>query len=159
MAENDKFLKVIDCKASDNVYMHKDFHGGICTGIKYLDEEFGEEATVEYLKQVGRTYFQPLSEQLRSRGLVALEDHWRRIFTAEGGAFSLRYDEETLVLEVSECPAVAHLIKINQLHTNRFCESTVVVNETVCQAAGYECSCVYQPGEGKCVQKFWKMKE
>lgn len=159
MANKEDNLKVIDCKASDNVYMHKSFHGALCAGIKYLDDKYGEEATVEYLKQVGRTYFRPLSEQLKTKGLEALETHWRKTFSAEEGDFSLRYDDDTLVLEVNECPAVSYLKANNALKTNRYCETTVVVNETICQAAGYECSCDYQPGEGKCIQKFWKKKE
>ena len=152
---NDK-IKVIDCAASDNVYMHKDFHGALGYAIKYLDETLGEEATREYLTQVGKTYFAPLSERLRGQGLSALENHWRKTFGEEGGRFDLRYEGDVLVLEVKECPAVAHMKAHNQFSTERFCETTVVVNETVCGAAGYECECTYVPGAGTCVQRFWK---
>ena len=33
MAENEK-IKVLDCQASDNEYLHKDFHGAMCYGMK-----------------------------------------------------------------------------------------------------------------------------
>jgi hypothetical protein len=42
------------------------------------------------------------------------------------------------------------------LFTNRYCETTVNVNKAICEAAGYDCRCTYEPGVGKCVQKFWK---
>ncbi len=156
MEESNTKTKVLDCKASDNVYMHKDFHGGLCYSIKYVDEVYGEDATKDFLMQVGHTYFAPLSERLKSEGLKALEQHWRKTFTDEGGSFDLRYADGTLVLEVQKCPAVAHLKECNQFVTERFCETTVVVNEAICRSAGYECSCTYEPGKGQCVQKFWK---
>ena len=53
MAENSDKIKVLNCKASDNEYLHKDFHGALCYGIKYLDDVYGQDATAEYIKQVG----------------------------------------------------------------------------------------------------------
>jgi len=158
MAENEK-IKVLDCQASDNEYLHKDFHGAMCYGMKYLDDTYGPEATKQYLQQVARTYFAPLTRKLKEKGLSALEQHWQKIFSIEGGQTTLQYQGDTLVLTVDQCPAVAHLKKIDQFFTDRFCESTVVVNETICQDAGFRCSCQYEPGQGKCVQKFWKEKE
>lgn len=154
MKPEKKQAKVLDCKASDNVYLHKDFHGAMCYGIKYLDDTLGAEATRAYLEQFARAFYAPLIERLKAEGLGALEKHWREVFEREEGDFKLEYQGETLVLTVKECPAIAHLKQQEQLFTKRFCETTVVVNETICRAAGYACSCEYQPGEGKCVQKF-----
>ena len=159
MANADSPLRILDCKATDHQYLHKDFHGALCYGIKYLDDRFGPEATAEYLRQLGRNCYAPLIEQLKSEGLGALEGHWRELFTKEGGKFTLEYENGVLVLTVHECPAISHLKNINQLYTPRYCETTVVVNETVCSEAGYKCSCQYEPGAGRCVQKFWKPKE
>ena len=30
--------------ATDNVYLHKDFHGALSTGIAYLEQRYGAEA-------------------------------------------------------------------------------------------------------------------
>ena len=95
--------KVIDRKASDNEYMHKDFHGALCYAIKYLDENYGQETIKEYLQHVAKTYFSPLTERLKAEGLEALEDHWRKVFTAEDGKFSISYEDDVLVLEVQQC--------------------------------------------------------
>ena len=149
-------IKVIDCKQSDNEYLHKDFHGALCYALKYLDENFGEEATQEYLKQVAQTYFKPLSEKLEKDGLKAIENHWRHIFQKEQGEFELYYEDDKLILKVDMCPAIAHLKKSNLFFTERYCQTTVIVNKTICEDVGYKCSCEYKPGEGKCVQKFWK---
>ena len=159
MPQEKKELKVLDCRASDHEYLHRDFHGALCYAIKYLDDNYGPEATASYLQQVGRSYYSPLIAQLKSDGLAALEKHLRHIFTTEAGKFDIEYQNGTLVLTVTECPAVAHLKKIKQLCTNRFCETTVVVNETICAEAGFRCSCAYEPGQGRCVQKFWKAEQ
>ena len=159
MTKPEKELKILDQKTSDNVYLHKDFHGALCCGIKYIDDTFGPEATVEYLQRVGETFYGPLTEELKKRGLVALEEHFKDIFTKEGGRFSITHDGDTLVLKVDECPAIAHMKKTNQFFTDRFCLTTVVVNETICSRAGFACICEYKKGEGRCIQKFWKNKE
>jgi hypothetical protein len=159
MLDSHEGLRILDCKATDHEYLHKDFHGALCYGIKYLDDHFGLEATAEFLRQVGRSYYAPLSQQLKDNGLAALEKHWRDLFTKEGGKFSLEMQDGVLTLTVHKCPAIAHLKKTNHLFTPRYCETTVVVNETICGEAGYLSSTQYEPGEGRCVQKFWKEKE
>ncbi len=152
-------INVIDCKHSDNEYLHKDFHGALCYAIKYLDDNFGEKATEDYLAQVGSTYFKPLAEELQKDGLQALEKHWKYIFEKEQGEFRTYYDGSALVLEVEKCPAIAHLKKSDQLFTDRYCQTTVIVNKTICSQSGYECTCEYNPGEGKCIQKFWRSEK
>ncbi|MBN1352755.1 hypothetical protein JXJ21_25425 [candidate division KSB1 bacterium] len=152
----DKKLIVLDQKASDNAYLHKDFHGALCYAIKYLVDQFGHAATESYLKQVGRTVFAPLAERIKTSGLSALETHFRDVFEKENGNFTVAYEDGQLVFRIEKCPAIAHLKQSNQLFTERFCESTVIVNAAICQLAGIRCSCEYQPGQGKCIQKFWK---
>jgi hypothetical protein len=159
MSSSKKKIKVIDRKASDNIYLHKDFHGALCYGIKYLDDNYGEQATKEYLQQTAKAVYSPLIDELKTKGLSALEKHFRNIFTKEDGKFSIAYKDGVLILKVARCPAIAHLKKIKQLFTERFCETTVVVNDTICRKSGFRCICVYKPGAGTCVQKFWKEKK
>jgi hypothetical protein len=128
----------------------------LCYAIKYLDANFGEDSIRDYLEQVAKTCFAPLTQKLELEGLTALEKHWQDIFSKEGGKFNIDYKDNKLILEVIECPAISHLKKIGQLCSDRYCETTVVVNRTICDQAGYKCSCEYEPGQGKCVQKFWK---
>jgi len=155
---NDK-IKVIDCKASDNEYLHKDFHGALCYAIKYLDETYGPDATTEYLQQVARSYFSPLIAEVKTKGLSALEEHFRRIFKLEQGDVDFIHNADgSLTLNVKRCPAIDHLKKRNIFYTDRFCQTTVVVNDTICRDAGCQCSCTYQPGQGVCTQTFWKNK-
>jgi hypothetical protein len=152
-------IKVLQRSASENRYLHKDFHGALCYAIKYLDDTYGHDATTRYLQQVGESVFSPLIAELKQKGLGVLEQHWKAIFDLEEGNYDLKYDGDVLVLTVHQCPAIQHLKNRNQLYTDRYCETTVVVNETICSAAGYKCVCNYELGVGRCVQKFWKPKE
>jgi hypothetical protein len=99
---------------------------------------------------------------LKARGLAALREHWRRIFTLEGGVFSfrtLRRKGPTLELRVRRCPAIHHMKKMGYVIADRFCEGTRIVNEEICCAAGYECSIEYEQSKGRCVQQFWRKKD
>lgn len=153
---SEKAYVVLECNSSDNQYLHKDFHGALCYAIKYLDQTFGPETVSEYLRQVGMENFSPLITALKKDGLVALERHFKHVFELEGGDAKFKREDNCLVINVSKCPAIAHLKSTGQLFTERYCETTVNVNIAICEAAGYQCSCEYQPGAGYCVQKFWK---
>ena len=71
--------------ASDNQYLHRDFHGALSVGIEFLHEQYGEDAVRDYLWQFARAFYAPLTELLEERGLVALEEHFRKIYELEGG--------------------------------------------------------------------------
>ena len=150
-------MRTLELKASDNQYLHKDFHGALCYAIRYLDETFGPDATSQYLRQVGSENFKPLIGELKKQGLVALESHFKRIFELEGGQARFELNHDQLIINVINCPAISHLKSKGLLYTDRYCQSTVNINESICNAAGYECSCDYVAGQGRCVQKFWKM--
>ena len=66
MPRLDKKPRIIDCKAEDNQYLHKDFHGVLSYAIKYLSDNYGLESVDEYLTQVARTYYKPLTEKLKT---------------------------------------------------------------------------------------------
>lgn len=150
-------VEVLDLKADELDYFHRDFHAATARAVRYLDEHWGPDATEAFLRRVARNVFGELIAELRRDGLDAFERHWRKVFGREGGSYSLARaaNGRELVLTVDECPVISHLKKTNQLATPRMCLTTVVVNEEICRDAGLECSCAYEPGEGRCVQRFW----
>ena len=93
---------------------------------------------------------------LKKKRLKALEEHWREIFDLEKGKYSLKYKNNQLILEVKRCPAVSHILKMRYKLSDSFCESTRIVNETICKEAGYKCSLKLGNKKGTCEQKFWK---
>ena len=43
--------QVMDRRACDNEYLHKDFHGALSGGIAYLQKHYGPQAVCDYLGQ------------------------------------------------------------------------------------------------------------
>jgi len=150
--------RILERKASENEYLHKDFHGALCYAIKYLDEFYGRKSTKEFLHNLGTKVYSPLITQMKAKGLSALAMHFKNVFDHEGGKIEIIYGGDLLTIEVFECPAIKHLRTTGQLFTHRYCETTVQVNKAICESAGYNCSCEYKPGRAQCIQQFWKKR-
>jgi hypothetical protein len=134
--------------------VHRDFHGAMSFGVEFLEREYGREGLEEFLAGLADTVYKELVEDLRERGLSALEDHWRRIMDLEEADYTLAMDGDTLVLDVRKCPAVHHMRGNDYRVAASFCEHTRIVNEAVCRAAGFEAAVDYDQDEGRCVQRF-----
>jgi len=147
----------IERRAADNAYFHPDFHGALSCGIEYLDAQYGTEAVRGYLRTFARTYYAPLREALRARGLAALKDHFEALYRAEGGeaAFALTADE--LVIRVEACPAVRHMRARGYPVARLFHETTRTVNEALCEGTPYAAElAAYDPETGRGVQRFYR---
>jgi len=139
--------------------VHKDFHGALSFGLKFLEEHYGEEGMREFLEGLAESVYAPLVRDLRTRGLAALRDHWQTVFDIEEGDVAIRMDGDVLVLEVRRCPAISHMQDRGYGIAEHFCEHTRIVNEAVCRAAGYDASVEYDQGTGRCVQRFRRARE
>ncbi len=138
--------------------IHKDFHGSFSIALDYLKNNFGQEVMEAYLRRMAKNVYSSLIKGLKRKGLSALEKHWREIFDLEKGKYSLSYRNNQLILKVKECPAVSHILKTGYKLSDSFCESTRIVNETICEEAGYKCSLKLSTKKGTCEQKFWRNK-
>jgi hypothetical protein len=125
-------------------------------GIDFVVEKHGLDGLRRYLQGLAGTVYAPLVNRLRSEGLTALRDHWREVFTVENGRFELEEAEGVLTLDVTECPAIAHMKTHGYRISPHFCEHTRLLNEAICERAGYACSVEADQEAGTCVQKFWK---
>jgi len=143
--------------AADNAYLHKDFHGALSTGIDYIEEHFGEEAVREYLRQFTRTFYAPVTEALRERGLPALREHLERIYTIEDGEISFTETDDELILRAAFSPAVMHMREHGYHVARLFHETVKTVNETLCEGTPFAAELVeYNPETGRSVQRFFR---
>lgn len=136
--------------------VHKDFHGALSYGIRFLAERYGEEQMRTFLHRLGATVYKPLVEAMQQRGLPAMQEHLEGIFRAEGGDVESEMDGNTLVFHVHRCPAIQHMKDQGYDIAPHFCEHTRIVNEAICGDAGYACSVEYDQEAGQCVQRFWR---
>ena len=149
--------EILDRRASDNEYLHQDFHGALSVGIQYLDEHYGEEAVRSYLRQFALTYYTPLRAALLARGLPALREHFEALYQVEGGTISIEESADELLIHVRECPAVRHMRANNYPVARLFHETTRVVNEALCEGTPFSSELLnYDPQTGAGTQRFWK---
>ena len=125
-------------KASDNTYYHKDFHIAINFGIEYLHEKFGKEAVKEYLVQFADAYYSPFKKELKEKGLIAIKEHYEKIYQIEGAKFDLSFSSDELVIRLFASPAVMHIKSKGQRVSTLFNETVLTVNKTICRNTFYD---------------------
>ena len=147
--------KIMRRKASDNVYLHRDFHGSLSIGIEYLDQHYGAEAVRQFLRQFAKSFYAPLTRSLRERGLIVLKEHFEKIYQLEGGKIKTELSENELVIEVESCPAVNYMRKHSHPVARLFHETTATVNKAICEGTPFSAELVqYDKQTGKSLMRF-----
>lgn len=143
--------------AGDNEYLHRDFHGALSAGIEYLHEKYGEEAVRQYLWQFARTFYAPLIDDLKRRGLAAVEEHFHKVYELEGGEVRFDRSGDELRIEVVACPAVTHMRKQGYTVARLFRETTETVNRAICYETPFAAELLEHDDEtGRSIQRFYR---
>ena len=107
----DEDTRIMDRKASQNEYFHRDFHSSMNMGVEYLGERYGEADVRAFLKRFTDNVYAPVIRAAEQDGLNAIrakiEDTYRREKASD--ALKIEQDEGSLRVRVKRCPAVAHL--------------------------------------------------
>lgn len=149
--------EVMERKASDNKYLHKDFHNIMNLGIEYLRIHFGEESVREYLRQFSDAYYKPLKTAVMEKGIVAFKEHYENIYAIEEALDKLKitFSVDEMVVNVKLCPAVEHMKKSGVTVSPLYYEMTKTVNETICQGTPYKFELLsYDSETGASVERF-----
>ena len=149
--------QVMHRSASDNAYLHKDFHGALSCGLDYLQQHFGADSVRTYLREFTRSFYGPLRTALQCRGLAALHEHFQALYEREGVQPEIDFSEDELVIRVPFCPAVRHLREQGYPVAELFVETTRSVNDALCEGTAFAAELVhYDPETGGSVQRFWR---
>lgn len=152
--------EVMERRASDNEYLHRDFHGALSSALIYLEERFGPEAVREYLRDFARKYYAPLREDMQERGLEAVADRLRRVYEDEGADVCLEMNEDELIVEVEACPAVTHMREHGYEVAPMWRETIRSVNEGICEGGPYDFELLeYDQGTGASRGRFFRREE
>ncbi|MBC7319860.1 hypothetical protein H5T89_04375 [bacterium] len=138
--------------------VHKDFHGALSCAFQFLEENYGKEALTKFLIRVAQNCYKDLISNINTEGLLALEIYWRKIFTLEEGKFEIRTDENSVIIEVKECPALSHLKKAGYPIYKDFCYQTEIINSIIAKETGLYSSIEKNQDKAYCIQKFWREK-
>ena len=147
--------EVMERSASDNEYLHRDFHGALSAGIDYLEGRYGEDAVREYLRGFAISYYAPTVAAVSERGLPALAEHFERIYGIEGAEPVIRVSDDELVVEVERCPAVSHMRGQGYAVARMWIETVRSVNEGLVEGTDFAAELVeYDAETGASVQRF-----
>ena len=135
--------------------LHLDFHGTTNTTLNYIAENYGVEALKEILRKTGRDVYKSIHEKLVKGDASELLEHLNWFYFREKGKYQLTVDENKIVLEVFECPAIRHLRKLGLEPSPHVCLQTSEVNAGMCENSPWR-SEVQVLGEGHCIQTFTK---
>ena len=146
-------------RASDNEYLHKDFHGALSVAIEYLDTQYGPEAVRRYLRRFARSFYAPLIEQICRRGLGVLREHIEAVYRREGGRIRITAGADEMVVEVSACPAVTHMRQRGFPVARLVHETIRTVNQAICEGTRFDAELIsYDEQTGASVERFFRRK-
>lgn len=136
----DEHTEIMDRRASQNEYLHRQFHNGVDQGVAYLGSHYGDETVVDYLQTFTRNFYQTLMTQIRTEGLGAMKAHLERIYEIEHASdvLSAQLDQNTLTVNISRCPAVSYMHEVGSTPSPWYSMTTRVVMETIAADTGYQ---------------------
>lgn len=135
----DEDTVVMDRKASDNEYFHRDFHSSLNMGIHYVGQNYGMEGVREYLTRYTNHVYGPVFADMKVRGLAAVEDKILDTYQKEKApeAVMTELSDNSLVVTVSQCPGVSHLRATGREVSPWYRYTTEIVMEVLAAAGGY----------------------
>ncbi len=132
-----------------------DFYFGINATFRFIRERLGLEGLVRYWRDMGASYFRPVTQIWVDGGYPAVARYWRDFFAAEPGSqVEVEETAREVIVRVATCPAIAHLRKDNRVIVAEFCQQCFYVNEEIATPTGLTVR--VEGGAGQCVQRFFK---
>lgn len=150
---------IMDRRAGDNKYLHKDFHLTADVGLKYVGDNYGEEGIKEYLTNYTLSFYKLLIEEVKEKGLLPLKNYLKEVYRAEEteDAICMELDGESLQVKIKYCPAVTYMKSQGHQPCKWYKETTSVVYDVLAKACGYTFELIsYNEENGQSEWKIWR---
>ncbi|MBQ4518015.1 MAG: hypothetical protein II997_05475 [Clostridia bacterium] len=146
----DDTKEVLDMKAEDNKYLHRDFHLIGDMALKYCGETFGDSVVIDFLTSYTKNYYAPQIEQIQSCGLSALKEWIENLYTIEEASEVLhtKLDEDGLTVIIDKSPVIEYMHSLNQEPSKYYIEETRTLYKVVAEACGFVFSLDYYNEDG-----------
>ena len=135
--------------------VHKDFHGLTCATLHYLIDNYGREAVLEVMRNTACKVYKTIHEGLQKGDCSELLEYWEYYLKRENGSFDIEKLGDEIRLTVKDCPALRHLVKLEQQPDKILCEATGIFNEALCEGSAYTIT-TESTGDFSCVQTLKK---
>lgn len=148
-------MKVVERKASDNKYLHRDFHISMNMLMEYISKEYGPSALTEYLMQFSCEFHSKRKEDLQKGDLSILYNYFLETYKKEEWAVSIEFKNDILIISQERCPGISHILKSGYKPVEQYIETYTTVYSTLCKDTPYEYIMEsFDPKTGKCRQRF-----
>lgn len=151
---------IIDAKAEDNKYLHRDFHISGDLALKYCGDNYGENCVRSFLTTYANNYYAPQIEDAKTRGLIALKEWIERVYETEE-ASELLHTELTgdmLKITIDKSPAIAFMHEANQEPSKYYIEETRTVYSAIADACDFGFTMDYYNEDGGTTYRFFVRK-
>lgn len=130
---------IMDRRAGDNKYLHRDFHKTADCGLKYVGDVYGDDGVLEYITDYTLSFYKPLIQDMKDRGVVALKENLEKIYLAEEAldALNLEIKNETLYVEIKYCPALAYFKSENYTPCKWYYHTNTTIYDIIARGSGY----------------------
>lgn len=135
----DEATQIMDRKAAQNEYFHRDFHSFMNNGIEYIGRNYGMEGVADYLTGYVKKVCVKELERLEKEGLLALKVIIEDIYKKERALDVLRLElsNDSLKVTVDECPAVKHLKQTGRVVSSWYRYTTEIMMQIFAKQIGY----------------------
>lgn len=130
--------QVMTRRASDNKYLHRDFHVSADIGLEYVGRQYGDKGVEEYLTVFTVEYYKPLIENCKKIGIKAIEEWLRETYKKEEAeeAIEIISNENEISVKVKYCPAIEFMKKSGHVPSKWFKQTTILVNRVIAEQSG-----------------------
>ncbi|MCE5345310.1 MAG: neutral/alkaline non-lysosomal ceramidase N-terminal domain-containing protein [Bacteroidales bacterium] len=153
-------VKVMERKASENKYLHRDFHVALNLLMTYVYDNFGKDSLINYLRQYSRAYYKPLNEKLNTGDKEALAAYFKDIYEKEEWPVSIIVHDNSVEITQDGCPAISYILKDGGKPCPFYRETYNTVYNTLCENTPFKYVLEYFNDEtGACKQLFIRKEE
>ena len=134
----DENTEILEIKASENEYFHRDFHSSMNMGIEYLGSKYGMDDVREYLTMYTKNVYCKIIEDAKARGVIAIEEKIRDTYEKEKcpDALTVTHEDGKMTVEIAYCPAVKHLLATGRKVSPWYRYTTEIVMEALASQCG-----------------------
>ena len=150
MRSIDETKTVVDMRADDNKYLHRDFHLSGDLALKYCGEMFGDGEVIGFLREFTKNYYSPQIERIKREGLPAFKEWIEKTYEVEESSHLIKTElsDGLLTVTVDRCPVIEYMRSLNQEPSKYYVEETRTVYGTVAEECGYGFTLEYYREDG-----------
>ena len=132
--------------------LHRDFHASTMDGIRYMLDNYGEDALKEVIDATAKGVYRQMHEKLVAGDKRELVEYWKYYYlNREHGDCTVEETADGAILTVRLCPALAHLEKRGIAGGKVTCMATKMLNAALCEGSPFEIVCE-ETGDKSCRQ-------